>query len=92
MAPDPRQRSFRAMGRNPEHARIHTQSLDAHGDARPDARLLHITAQAKLEAANDYDEALTFLTAPEKLYLSGQPALIDKLLALPDSAPGQDPV
>ena len=79
-----RERTFRDMGRNRAHAAIHRQSLDANGDARPDARLLHITANAKLDAAEHYDEALSFLTAPEKLYISGQTALIDKLLELPD--------
>ena len=81
---DARTLNFSAMGRDPERAKVHMRSLDAGGDQRPDARLLHITAKAKLLEAHHYGEALDFLTEQEKLHVSGQRELLKLLLKLPD--------
>lgn len=77
--------TLRHLGRNPQQTATHIAALDPHGDARDNARLLHITAKAKLQAAHDYDEALAFLTPEETLYLSGKPELLGMLNQIPDA-------
>lgn len=76
--------TFRELGRNPVQATTHIRALDPHGEQRNDARLLQITAKAKLEAAHHYEEALSFLTPQEILHISNQPELLDILLKLPE--------
>lgn len=81
---DARDLDFKTLGRDENLAAVHMQALDMGGDERPDARLLHITAKAKLNEAHDFAEALSFLTEQEKLHISGQRELLLLLLDKPE--------